>query len=755
MATTPPPTPARDQFERHYAEKIWALIPAVYRDADGLASRPGQLRALVEVLAGQAAVARRSVDRLLADSRIDDADDWAIAYLGALVGTRMVSAFNLPARRADVAHTIRYRRRAGTPHLLETLADDIADWDAVVSEAFLRLGRSWHMLDTRFPSGPISRTPRGGYANLRSVRAWDVLDGPFDDFAHRPDVRRAGGFGGLYNIPNVNLFLFRQYAFPLAGVTPFRLDGTHFTLDPSGRDVPLFQPGIEDRVECAALNEWDVRAPLTCRRLNAATYRLEDDPTFPVEWTPLIGRTFFSQQSLFDATTGLGPIDLEDLLVAALTPESPRANLVAGGVSASPAIDLAVGAPAVASLGPHEIVGAGLTDLADAWDAGVPIDPWVALLLDPDLGRVRLSAALGGGQSLQVRRIHYGIYQPVGAGTHNRQRTVPAPDPPALQGLTPNWSVIGGNRMLDSSATYAPTAAGGAITVDADAMIWATDRNRPYVTLAPPAGQREIRISPDAPGRSVEINGLWLGLLLNGVAPDPDLAEIVFDGQWDRILLRDVTVDPGGARAVIGANPPTRIPHVRLVIEGVVAELIVERSVLGSLFERGLGGDAPCTAATIQISDSILQSYEEDAPALSVGSAEVELDRVTMIGHCRCGRADISESIIEGEVRVEDAQASCFRFSAARSGGRIPAQYESVILPKGLPPGSFVSRRFGDPGFLQLSEFCPVEVATGAENGSEMGAFNLALDPIKRADLRAKVQEYAPIQARVQFRFVT
>ena len=64
-------------------------------------------------------------------------------------------------------------------------------------------------------------------------------------------------------------------------------------------------------------------------------------------------------------------------------------------------------------------------------------------------------------------------------------------------------------------------------------------------------------------------------------------------------------------------------------------------------------------------------------------------------------------------------------------------------------------RGFGKAGFLQLSEHCLPEIATGAENGSEMGAFNRALDPIKRADLRAKVQEYAPIQARVQFRFVT
>ncbi|WP_114952491.1 hypothetical protein [Sphingosinicella terrae] len=750
MALPPSPSSARDQFERHYAEKIWALIPEIYRHEDGVSHRPGQLRALVEILAEQAAVARRSVDRLLADSRIEEADDWAIPYIGALLGTRMVSAFNPAGRRADVGHTIGYRRRAGTPHLLEALADDIADWDAVVGEGYKGLARNWHMLDTSVPSGAISRTPRGGYANLRNVRVSDIIEGPFDDLAHRPDVRRAPGRRGLYNIPNVNLFLFRQYAFALVGVTPFRLDATHYTLDPSGRDVPLFQPGREDRADCAARNEWDVRAPIGCRRLNAATYRLADDPTFPPAWAPLIGRTFFSQQSLFDATTGLGPIDREALLAAAMTAQSPRGHLVAGGFGTEPAIDLAVGAAGDPSLTPHQLAGAELS----AWAETAVTDAWTALLLDPATGRVRLTAAPGAGEALQIRTLHYGAFSPVGAGTHNRQRTVPSSDPAALQGLAPNWSTIGGNRMLDSSATYAPTAAGGAITVDADATMWATDRNRPYVTLRPPAGQREIRLSPDASGRSIEINGLWIGLLLDGVAPDGDLAEIVFDGQWQRILLRDVTLDPGGDRAVLVGDPAVRIAHVRLVIEGVVEELVVERSVIGSVAERGLGSDAPCTAASIRISDSIVRGYA-DQPALSVGSASVELDRVTMIGDCRCGRADISDSIIDGEVRVEDAQSSCFRFSTARSGGRIPAQYESLILPEGLPAGTFVSDRFGDPGHLQLSESCLPEIAAGGENGSEMGAFNRALDTIKRADLRAKVQEYAPVQARVQFRFVT
>ena len=38
---------AQDDFERYYAEKVWALIPEVYRNEDGLAAPPDVLRQLL------------------------------------------------------------------------------------------------------------------------------------------------------------------------------------------------------------------------------------------------------------------------------------------------------------------------------------------------------------------------------------------------------------------------------------------------------------------------------------------------------------------------------------------------------------------------------------------------------------------------------------------------------------------------------------------------------------------------------------
>lgn len=753
--------PARDDYGRHYAETFWGLIPEIYRHEDGYADPPGQLRALCDILGEEAAVARRSIDRLLSDSRIDEADDWALPYIARLLGTRLTSALNPAARRADIAHTIAYRRRAGTPHLLERLADDIADWDAVASEGFQRLARHWHMLDTNIAAGGITRTPRGGYARLTAVRVSDVLDGPFDDMAHRPQIRPPdAGRGRLYEIAGVNLFVYRQYAFPLSGPTPFRLDATHYTLDPSGRDVPLFQRGgldlqpstphrpFEESFDCDPKREWSVRAPITCRRLNAAAYRLDNDPTYPPAWAPLIGRTFHDAQDLIEEAAAIGGIDIAAVLDAALTDDSPKANLIAGAAGASPSLDLAIAATAAgAPLAPHALMGAGLASWADS----AATSTWVEALVDPARGRVQLTAAPPAGRTLQARKLYYGIFWPVGAGTHDRRRSLPvaSPAPPPV-GLAPAMATLAGDRLFGDSRTYAPTTgAGGQIQVTGDARLWAVDGARPYVRFAAPSGQRAVRLAASGGRRALEIDGLWLGIGLMAPPAPQDLAELVLGGDWERVVLRDMSLDPGGDQAVLAAAPPARIPHVRLIIDGTVSELAVERCILGSLAERtGIAGGA-CSAARVSIRDSIVMGYGSD-PAIALGTAELTLDRATVLGDLYCARAEISQSIIDGNVRVENAQDSCFRFSAARSGGRIPAQYESAIFPGGLPAETFVSRRFGDPGLAQLSASCPAAIARGGEDGTEMGVFNRALDPIKRDDLDAKLAEYAPVQARVQ-----
>jgi hypothetical protein len=270
---------ANDQFLSYFTEKIREMIPAFYREEDARSDSPGVLRALVEVIAGQAATLRRSNDRLWDDQFIDLCDSWAIPYIADLVATRLVSALNTRGRRIDVAKTIYYRRRKGTVRVLEELISDITGWDGVVVEEFRRLARHWHGLDpapAEF-AGRFTQTPPGGYADLRRPRGAELAGGPFDEFAHHPDLRRQRGTDGIYNIPKVAFHLYRLTAYPVAGVTPFPGPNNQtFTFDPSGRDVPLF--GRRDRDQAfdwdqwRSAREWELPAPIRCRVLGHAEY---------------------------------------------------------------------------------------------------------------------------------------------------------------------------------------------------------------------------------------------------------------------------------------------------------------------------------------------------------------------------------------------------------------------------------------------------------------------------------------------------
>jgi len=197
------PDIARDNFARYFTEKLWDWIPAVYRNADGEETpHKHVLRAMIQAIGEHAAIARRSIDHLWDNQSIEVCDDWAVALIGELVGTRLVPALNRRGRRVDVARTIHYRRRSGTLHVLNQLILDIAGWDGAIVESFRTLGRTHHFLDPLpLPLGRYTHTPRAGTADLRRPRGTELVDGPWDEFFHTADLRPSRGRDGLHPGP--------------------------------------------------------------------------------------------------------------------------------------------------------------------------------------------------------------------------------------------------------------------------------------------------------------------------------------------------------------------------------------------------------------------------------------------------------------------------------------------------------------------------------------------------------------------------
>ena len=159
-----------DHYEAYYADKLWQLMPAVYRaeDTDRF-EQAGPLRELVERIGAQAAVLRRSMDRLWEDQSIESCDDWVIPYIADLLATQLVNSLDARGQRLDVAKTIYYRRRKGTLAVLEEIAANVTEWDVRAVEFFRRLGRTRHNLDPAIDVRPQS--------SFKTAQAFAVGDG--------------------------------------------------------------------------------------------------------------------------------------------------------------------------------------------------------------------------------------------------------------------------------------------------------------------------------------------------------------------------------------------------------------------------------------------------------------------------------------------------------------------------------------------------------------------------------------------------
>ncbi|HWD09487.1 MAG TPA: hypothetical protein VHA57_10375 [Actinomycetota bacterium] len=598
-----------DGYAGYYAQRLWSLLPAVYRtdDSDAYGSA-GPLQELLNRVGAQVAVVRRSLDRLWADQSIETCDDWVIPYIGELLGTNLVNGLDARGHRLDVAKTIHYRRRKGTLAVLEELARDVTGWDAHVVEGFRRLGRTRHGLDpmvggAAFPDagapdvaglltregliGPLTGTPAGGLADLRSAHGAALTGSPFDEFFHTADLRAGQGAVGHFGIPKLLVFLWRLTSFAIGAGTPVAVAGCpgEFVFDPTGREVPLFLPVVPPPDDVAdawtPAYEWQVPGPITASLEQAlAATGSTAPPAAPYPNPPP-------------------------------NPEPPPATLVPYG---------------------YGVTGVAL---ARVW---------------PELGRFRLQPGSppgpvsgsppGPAEALSVS-YSYGFAANLGAGPYDRL-LLGNPPPPAGPQVT---AVSGGSGLATALSSVAPAGTvviGDSLTyrVLADVGTAATPIGAVLVAAAPE--QRPVlRPAPGSPpGGSVPA---WVftgageaeltldGLLISG-------CDVVLRGSFDTVRITACTVDPGTLHRGAPAAPPAATPLASAVdgqplrpatiwIEadpgaapgggsppgpgssppgsgsGAIRQLLVDHSILGPIRTR-YGG----SVETLTITDSIVQA---------------------------------------------------------------------------------------------------------------------------------------------------
>ncbi len=734
---------ANDQFELYYTEKLWEAIPSIYRHEDGLAEEPGVLRAVVQVLAKQAAILRRSQDALWDDQFIELCNEWAVPYIGDLVATRLLSAQNKRGRRIDVAKTIYYRRRKGTPRILEELINDISGWEGKLVEQFLKLARYRHGLDA-FPetlAGKYSGTLPGGSADLRNQRASELTNGPFEEYFHTNDVRRHNGLNGRYAIPKLAFYLYRLKAYEAVSTTPFvGTNNRTFTFDPSGRDIPLFGKSRRsadwDAWRSAA--EAELPAPIPCRLLGHSVYFIDEatiqklillglSVASEVELRKIAGLFFKNEISLTNIINSFPPAAkaqilssaiFQPLLAFSLSADCGKSILLPdAGTSLLNPLDknsIVVGFEA-----PSKIFTTEQITVANLQPFPATINKDLAI--DAEKGRFMFKNAIPAN-SIIFTAYHYGFAANIGAGTYDRPWIVES-----LPGISGGGTITNANlsnngiTQIDDSKTYGPIASKTGIV---NMHFQSKTKQRPYLALT---GDWILNSGANS-NSSITLDGLWIGAIGNVVA------RIILRGDFECVTIKSCTLDPGGSLNLRGET----IHPIQLIIEGHVENLCVESSILGPIRIQNAG-----IIEQSSIKDSIVHSINNTINALEINTGKTIINQSTIFGKADLHRLEASEALITGLVNVVDTQNGCFRFSAAPKVSRLPRPYESFLFETDTNHW-FISRKFGETGYAQLSDTSPTNLYRGAENGSEIGAFSSLLNPIKLDGLKNKIDEYMP-----------
>jgi hypothetical protein len=758
-------------------DHLYERLPVVLRQRDHDQGEP--LRALLQVIAEQVDVVEEDIRQLYENWFIETCQDWAVPYIGDLIGYRPVQEGGTPEDvttpqghtrnkilipRREVANTVRYRRRKGALALLEELARDVAEWPARAVEFYALLGST--------QSVNYLRLERGRTVDLRQGDALDRLNGPFDELAHTVDVRRIRSRyepQGRCNVPNVGLFVWRLRRYSVTRTQACRLEAAGpnwFTFSALGNDTPLYARPEREPSPAHIAGERTVPVPI---RRRAFEERIVED-----------GKVRAQASAAYYG---------EDKSLVIWAPDWPTEG-------AEQPIPRTVIVPADLSEGqcrPHK----------------------GTVAVDPVRGRIVFPPSQLPEKGVQVS-YHYGLSADVGGGEYERPLRQPR------------------------GATIYRVGEGQLATINAALAQW--DREKPddavieitesgvhveRIGMPDPEGATEGRAIRLQPGQSLQLRAA------SGVRPILRLLDYQTAGLDSLIVLlspdsrftldglliagRGVHVEgvprptPSDARQGGGAmsrSVPARleIRHCTLVpgwsldndceprepaepsleVWNVNAQVTIEHSILGSVQVHQ--DEVMTDPIPVQISDSVVDATGSDcegsacealgAPGSAIAHAVLTMLRCTVFGKIITHAIDLAENtIFDGLVQVARSQRGCMRFCYVRPGSCTPRRYNcqpdlarkaieeemrQEAAEKGPPEPSdaeldaakrseedrvrpqFNSRRYGTPTYCQLAHACAGEIVQGADDESEIGVFHDLYQPQRAANLRARLDEYTP-----------
>jgi hypothetical protein len=757
---------------------LYSLMPAIYRERD--AALNYSLRGLLSILAVQGQLVDQDIRQLYENLFIETCQEWVIPYIGDLVSNNLIydptritqidtaktlfpdlTGKDLLAPvairiRADVAKTIFYRRRKGTPAMLEGLARDITGWPAHVVEFFQLLGWEQFLEHQR---------PQRVWTDLRSIDNMERLYGAFDSATHTVDVRQPSQQDGWHNIRHIGFFLWRLQSFKMENI-PARPTGAatlwqcHFS--PLGNAAPLFTQ-LRPEVEGGGLvTEIDVSAPI--RRLlffqDLESYKDRDVPPTRPDHTQLYGS--FAENTGTSIFVSVNGTDITPAVDPSAPPPAFVPQVVCTRLDAFPAAQPSGKVVGIDVVNGRLVIGDGFGPVTE-----VDVSYWTGF-----------SSGLGGGTYDRHKWLENPAAFTPPAKVYVVQQKSPAPGQfVSVDAALTQWQLDNPPNAVISILDNRTYSLPGTITLPSDATlaIEADTGSRPLLQAQTPGGALEIDVSGINPADQERNTSFTLsGVVVEG------FVDVI--GDLGKLRLFHSTLVPGrqldedskpvssGPSVIVAATNASGKINEQLSVQAAF-------SILGQLIVPEL-----CTG--IWLLDCIVQSTATGVNWIAVcgptdpvsgnptSAAPLHTERSTFLGNVLVQALEASEAIFTAPVIAVRTQDGCVRFSFIAQGSTTPRRYRcqpdlaianavaaalqanpslsladqqqiATEIAAAVVP-SFTTTVYGQPAYAQLLLSCPEEIRTGAEDNSEMGAFCHLKQPQRESNLKVRLQEYLP-----------
>jgi hypothetical protein len=671
---------------RKETKRLYDLLPSIYRQQDINQQTPDQKRPLKDLMAVLEEVLKtleEDIEGLYDNWFIETCSEWAVPYIGDLVGTSLLHTAkgdSTVSARAYVANTIQYRKRKGTTAVLEDISRDITGYDAKAFEFFQYLPTTQNINHLRQWN---QRTPI-----IRNPDPIELIDTAFDTAAHTLDVRSIKKGQGYYNIPNMGIFLWRLTAYPVRNARAFNHGDGKYSFSQIGQDMPLFNHPIERVGESGIAKEINVSAPI--RKL-ALINNLE---------------AYYGEgKSILIEISG-EQIPSSRILVCDLNDDS-------GGKWAVP----------------DEFVNNPESD---------------KVALDPTLGRLMITNTNAIDVFVYY---YYGFSADFGGGFYQRDvYEAPAGshkyligeegDYQSLSDALNAWNSNKENAVFEftDSDTYNETKLDVDIPAGITLIVRSAQEQR--VTLAVQDASVKLNVS----------GGKNSSLVLDGLLLDRGLKIAINDVSFgsgksnlDKLFIQHCSLVPPNVKEenslTVNGNDFITVTLDQSISGPVymkksMGNLVLKDSIVDSGSIEGEGANnfaIECMTASVENSTIFGKSNFE---MLTYASNVIFTNTVTV------------KRRQEGCVRFSYI---AHRFGTSSDASRMPRSYRCqpqsevpTIAPR------FTSKKYGFPGYAQLHKHVVKEISEGADNEAEMGAFNQAYQAHRINNLLAAFAEYLP-----------